>query len=315
MPTPPALWFVGVSHEEVRRFLPRYAAGDLSSADADAVRAHLAGGCAGCLAEVFRHPVGLPVPARRTGRTRARRPALWRHAFRPAIVAAWGLGSIVGVIGVLAFLPAVRMGGRDGGPLVEAERFRAVETARMALTARVERLERERDRAEIEADRQAEAVKAANEASAALRRQLESAAAAPALVEPGAVGPGRQLERLLGSVDARRVFDRLTSLPGVELLRLTAVAPYEEVRGHVLWHPALPDVAVYAFGLPPPPDSALYRVRLVDTDGVVEEAAAFRPAPGGDIALPVRMGGRIGLRTVEVVCDPDATPVLRGSIR
>jgi hypothetical protein len=49
-----------VTHEHVRILLPRYAAGDLTSPDADAVRTHLATGCTDCLEALFRMPIGMP---------------------------------------------------------------------------------------------------------------------------------------------------------------------------------------------------------------------------------------------------------------
>lgn len=50
----------GVTHEHLRMLLPHYAAGALTSADAEAVRAHLATGCADCLGAFYRMPIGMP---------------------------------------------------------------------------------------------------------------------------------------------------------------------------------------------------------------------------------------------------------------
>lgn len=49
-----------VTHEHVRILLPRYAAGALTTVDADAIRAHLATGCSDCLEALFRMPIGMP---------------------------------------------------------------------------------------------------------------------------------------------------------------------------------------------------------------------------------------------------------------
>jgi len=51
-----------VTHDEVRRLLPGYAAGTIDDAAADAVRRHIAEGCLECLHEVFARPVGTPSP-------------------------------------------------------------------------------------------------------------------------------------------------------------------------------------------------------------------------------------------------------------
>jgi hypothetical protein len=50
----------GVTHEEIRTLLPRYAGGVLMTVDAEAVRAHLASGCTDCLDGLYRMPVGMP---------------------------------------------------------------------------------------------------------------------------------------------------------------------------------------------------------------------------------------------------------------
>jgi len=237
------------------------------------------------------------------------------HAFRPGTLVVWGLVGLSVTLAVLSVLTYARVRGLDNPAPLDAGRLREAEAARMALAARVEQLERERVRAEAEAARQADAARAASETSAALQRRLESAEAPRAPVEPSVVRPGGQVGRLLDSVDARRALEQLTILPGVELLRLAAVGPYLEARGHVLWHPARPDLVVCAFRLPALPDGIFYRVRLLGAGGAVDEAAAFRPASAGDIVLPVRMrDGVNALRAIEVVRDPDAAPVLRGEV-
>lgn len=50
----------GVTHEDLRTLLPRYAGGLLTMAEAETVRAHLASGCTACLDVLYRMPVGMP---------------------------------------------------------------------------------------------------------------------------------------------------------------------------------------------------------------------------------------------------------------
>ncbi len=49
-----------VSHDEIRRLLPGYAAGTIDDAGAGVVRQHIADGCLDCLGDVFSRPVGEP---------------------------------------------------------------------------------------------------------------------------------------------------------------------------------------------------------------------------------------------------------------
>ena len=111
---------IGVTHEEIRTLLPRYAGGVLTMVDAEAVRAHLASGCTGCLDVLYRLPVGMPrtvdaptqsgsggpagtIPAPSGPASGTTRPWL-RHVFGLAVAAAliawavwaWGAGPAYG---------------------------------------------------------------------------------------------------------------------------------------------------------------------------------------------------------------------------
>ncbi len=70
-----------------------------------------------------------------------------------------------------------------------------------------------------------------------------------------------------------------------------------------------------AFGLPQLPSGAFYRVRVLVSGGWVEDGTVFRPRPTGEIVLPLRTHGAIdALRGMEIVSEPDGTPVLSARI-
>lgn len=304
-----------MNHEEARRLIPRYAAGELNKVDADAVRGHLASGCADCLADVFQRPVGLPRAPRRVNQTPARPETRVRSGQGRRMILSGLLALGVAGAGALALWTFARLRRIEGGARIDTARLDELERTRSVLASRVEQLDEERARAGAEALRQAEAARTAADTSANLRRELDTARARIAALPRGVPPPADEVDRLLGSVDAQRVLQELMALPGVELLRMVAIAPYLGVSGHVLWHPARADAVVCAFHLPRLSGGALYRVRVVLEDGKVEEGPAFRPAAAGDIVLPVRLQSSVDrLRAVELVRDPGAVPVLTGQV-
>ena len=130
-----------MTHEEVRGLLPRYAAGVLSDALAEAVRDHLATGCVGCLDDVF---------TRRLNPT-AVRPAPKTVARPRRRVAAVAL--VVGVVGV-AVAAAVIVERGPSRPRAEREaarRLADLRAARRALAHRFADLERDAARADTAA--------------------------------------------------------------------------------------------------------------------------------------------------------------------
>src|SRR5262245_4558802 len=83
-----------VSHEELRALLGPYAAGALEASTAEAVRAHLAGGCTPCIDELYRRPVGIVLrppdpPPQPAVATSARRGSGWVPVLMGLVV---GLG-------------------------------------------------------------------------------------------------------------------------------------------------------------------------------------------------------------------------------
>src|SRR5437867_1822378 len=94
---------------------------------------------------------------------------------------------------------------------------------------------------------------------------------------------------------------------------LAAVAPFRDVRGHVLWQPAHETALLYASGLPRLPAGSTYRVRLGLDDGREQAGPSFGPDARGTLALAIRVGPAAErLRAVRVVLEPAGEPVLAG---
>jgi len=124
----------------------------------------------------------------------------------------------------------------------------------------------------------------------------------------------REIDRLRTAADARGTLAELLGAPGLEVLRLAAVAPFRDVRGHLLWDPAHDTVLLYASGLPPLPAASTYQVRLGFDDGREQAGPSFRPDGRGALALSVGLGRAAEqLRAVRVLLEPGAEPVLAGA--
>lgn len=298
---PGALCWLAVSHEGVRALLPAYAAGALEEVGSEAVQAHLAAGCAECLEEVFRHPVGLPREAVGVAAVPAR-TAPWRRA---AVLAAVLAGLYAGLA---AWLVAAERGRvraeREAADL--AGQLGAIEARRAALEERVDVLGRELAGARAEAGRQADAVRATAEESAEVRRQLELAEERITALARSLRRRDREVDRLLSAATERE----LLAAPGAELLRLEPVAPFRDVQGHVLWEPARDTIVLHAFGLP---GGRRYAVRLGVDDGSWQRGPAFWPEAEGTAVVSIRLPvAPDRLRAVEVVLEPAAQAVLAG---
>jgi hypothetical protein len=296
-----------VTHEELRALLPRYAAGELEAEGALAVREHLADGCLGCLNDVFRRPVGLPL-APPFGAGPRRRPARWRRAAAVVLLVALIFGGAALVWSTVADLRRREAAVR--ADMAAAERRLAQRAADVAaLGVRVGVLERE-----VTAAREALAkgVDAGVEITR-LQERLDAAALRIAQLVRNVRRRDAELDRLRLSVEEREAVRELLTTPGVEMLDLTAVPPFRRARGHVVWHPGQTNLVLYAFDLPPAPHGGTYRVRL-GTDGTAApDGFAFRPGARGEVALPLRLGAPgASLREVVVVREPGGQPVLAG---
>jgi len=299
-----------VSHEEVRGLLSRYAAGTLDPEASEVVRSHLATGCGDCLGEMFRRPVGLartppPAPEPPVDAAPPRRR-------RGPLVA--GLALVVILPVVAGWAVVARTQRVEAERRAEADR-RVLETRvveaevkRAELAQRLTALEQDVGAAQSEASRQAEAVRTTAEESAQLRGDLEAARASIAAL----MRRDGEIERQIGGVPDRQTVETIVGTPGVQLVQLDPVPPYDAARGHLLLHPARDAAVLYVFDLPPARAGTSYRVRLRRDDGQVD-GPSLRPRPSGDAAVPLRLRGNGSrLSEVAVVLDPSGESVLVG---
>ncbi|HZP42535.1 MAG TPA: zf-HC2 domain-containing protein [Candidatus Binatia bacterium] len=170
-----------MTHEELRRLLPAYAAGELDLADAALVQAHLSAGCLACLAEIFDRPIGAAARGRALPPAfPAPEPAPPRH--ETAMIGA-------ATVAILACLAVWAAHGREVARARElsraTERLSALEAERAHLAERLAAATRE-----ITVARAA----ARPPAAAAVR---PPAAAAPRAPEPPPPPPIRYRDDLL----------------------------------------------------------------------------------------------------------------------
>jgi hypothetical protein len=316
-----AVCSTGVTHDELRSLLAPYAAGTLPTADAEALRGHLATGCTTCLDALFRLPVGLPRAA--TDGARPVVPALVEPPAHPAAGAPWSVVVALGIGLALSLVWIVRDAGERVRLRHEASdlglRLGAVQEERTALGERVDA--RNRELAEARAGARADATRfederrSADAARADLERDLAASQARVDLLTRGVQRRDRELERLSTGTDDGEVVRELLVTPGLQVLRLEPVSPFREGRGHALWSPSRDVVVVYAFGLPELPSGESYRIR-VGADGAEAPPRTFRPGPGGKATMAVRLGGEAGvLREVSITRERSEEPVLAGRSR
>jgi multidrug efflux pump subunit AcrA (membrane-fusion protein) len=315
-----------VNHEDLNSLLPRYAAGDLDEAEAVAVRAHLATGCARCLASVFRpHQNGpTPGPAAATAIVPPPVAGLPRPSRRLVIalclLALLFAASTAWMVGLLATRETERREAaeRTAARLAELDRARAeLERTREDLEARAAAAATARAAAEAEArrqteaaQRQTEAAQASAEANAELARQLESAEARVAQLSRGVRTREAEIGRLLAGAEVRALGD-LAATPGVQVLRLVPSIDGDVGRGHVLWHPARERIMLYVFDLP----AARYRVRLWLDGDMLTPGPDLRLGTHGEAAAAIELGVRAArLRAVEVLREPGDARVLEGRL-
>jgi hypothetical protein len=301
-----ALCCATVTHDRLRALLPRYAAGELDEDQAELVRAHMASGCATCLGDVFSRPVGLPPVAVPPPRSVPRRtwPAVLAGLLAAGVAAGgvWAIGDLRG--------REARRSAELGAAAARLEELRA----RQAEQAnRITALGHELETAHAEAARQTQAAREAAERSATLARDMEAAETRIATLERGVRRRDREIDRLLGAVDAQSLLHELVASPAVDFVRLRPILPFRDVRGHVLWQYAQREGVLHAFALPSPAPGGSYRVQLVLRDGRRVPGATFTPDAAGNAVLPLRLfGARDVLREIEIVLDPGTQPVLAG---
>jgi hypothetical protein len=310
-----------VTHEDLRALLSGYAAGTLDSAESRAVQTHLASGCTECLREVFERPVGLPrfpaQPPVLEPRPEARPRPGWPA--RQVAVLAGGLGLALAAVWVIGELR-----GRERAYRAQAEgsavRAAELEAQRGALSARIaalaqdlETARRDLDAAREEAAREALAARDVAEADAELRHRYEADEARIADLTRTLRAREAELARLRMDGAVRGAQAELLATPGLEVLRLGAVAPFRDVRGHVLWHPARDTLLLYASGLPPLPAGSIYRVHVDFDDGSERVGPAFGAGTHGALTLAIPLGEAAErLHALRVVLEPADEPVLAG---
>jgi hypothetical protein len=191
-----------------------------------------------------------------------------------------------------------------------AAELSGTEAARAELAARLKVALRDLETSRREAEEQREAARASAEAGTALQQELDAAEERVATLTRGVQRRDSQIDRLLSGLGGENALRDVAGSPGLELLRLRAVAPFQEGGGHVLWHPGRSEAVVYVFGLPPAPVPGGYRVRATLDDGMTVPGPSFTPGVAGDATLAIRLGSSARrLRAVEILLEPAARPV------
>lgn len=301
------VWCGRVTHEEVRARLAPYAAGTLAPADVEAVRAHLAGGCLACLGEVFERPVGLPRPG-------SEAPVVRRRSRRALVLGGMAAG---GVLGGAATLWAVsELGTRRpvaaAPDVADAEHLAAEAAARGRLAARVEQLEGQVAAAWAAANDAGLARAGDDAARAALEQQLADLSARFDALTGELEERDRTLARLrtrARNESAAQVFAR----PGLQVLPLTPVGIFRDVRGHAVWHSGRASVVVYLFDLPTLAAGDRYRLRLVLRGGGTIEGPRVAPGRNGRASVTVALNDDPArLEEIQVVRESSGAAVLAG---
>ena len=180
----------------------------------------------------------------------------------------------------------------------------------MALEARATALDRDISELREAAGRAAEAGRPGDDAGG-LRDELDTARARIATLEQTLRRRERELQHLAVGTASGETLREAVEAPDVELLRLGAVAPFRDVRGHALWHPGAERILVYTYGLPALSDGARYRVDVELPDGRRLGGPSFPVGASGQATVPVRVEpSRDSPRAVRVVLEPGGRPVL-----
>jgi hypothetical protein len=296
-----------VTHDEAHALLGSYAAGTLDDDASEAVRAHLTAGCLDCLREVFGRPVGLPraapsIPPSPPAVT-VTRPRVGPVA--AVAILALALAALGGwtIVDLQASIATARARSRD----LES-RLDDAETARLALAARMDALERQAAAAGEEAARAASRAQEIGEDRGRLAEDLQATQDRLDAVTRDLRRRSREAQRLRLGLDGRDAVDGLLGSPDLQVLPLQPVAPFRDVRGHALAAPGSNMLALYALGLPPAPVGAHYRVRIGLDDGREIPGPALVPdhAPAVlHLDTPPTT-----IRTIDVILEPAGRPIL-----
>ena len=305
----------GVTHDDLRTLLPRYAAGDLDEAEALVIRNHLQTGCAECFEAVFRRDDAptqtavVPVMPRARGAVVRPAPAAPRASSRRWLIGV-GLLLLVAAVVLLAARERERRADAARGA-AELQQARAdLERARRELDARSAAAAVVQSEVEGEARRQAAAARANATANAELASRLASAEARIQELSQGVRRREVEIGRLLSGTELRALGD-LAATPGVAVLRLAATPIAAGARGHVLWHPARERIVLYVFDLP----EGRYRPRVRFDNGVVAAGPVLRLDKHGEAATAIELGVRAArMRGIEVVREPGEDRVLEGRL-
>ncbi len=321
-PLSPAVCSPAVTHGELSGLLDAYAAGMLDGEAAAGVRAHLAEGCAECLGELYRRPVGLPVRLA---------PALRVPALTPEVVGPerprpgpldwipWIAGALMSLAlaCVLLFVWTTRdLRARERAARGEAARLgsrvAALEVEIAGQRTRFSSQGEALDTARAEIAQQAEALQAA----AAARTESEAAlSAARDRVEVLGREVRRRetaLARLTAAGEAEGGLRELVATPGVRLLPLAALAPFRAPHGHVVWQPSRETVVVYAFDLPQLPGGGRYRVVVTGARASPGTATLVPDETGAGSAMVRLVAPPGGALEVEIQRDPPGQAMLAG---
>jgi len=280
----------GMSHDEVVRCLPGYAAGTLDDEQRRLVQGHLAEGCDACLNEVFRRPVGKARPTVPVRDADQRSSSLVAGVLL-ALILATGV-----TVGLLVRERSIRTTtvGETLARVSEAVRSEAELRDRLVVAKTVLRTQRRVADAE-----QAVLARGAAEASReaeALRERLRAGRRRVAQLEAELVGG--------------RLADDVIAGEGLELRMLHPAPLFRDVNGHVLWRPSDGEMVVYANGLPSIPSGVSYEARVIVDRGRTITSRLRRRADGRAFAYLVLPATVRNVHAVEVRRATDARRVL-----
>jgi hypothetical protein len=301
-----------VTHEEVHPLLGSYAAGTLEGDVSSAVRAHLATGCLECFRDVFGRPVGLPRAAAVASvgsapRVESRATAKTRRAGLVAAVVVLGLAAGSGVAWTIGGLRRATAAARADALSLSA---RAAETdaARLRLARRAEMLEEQLAAAREDLTRHASLARDTGDDRGRLADELDVTRERLASATRELRRRATALSRLRLGLDGVGAVHELLATPDAALLRLRPVPPFRDVRGHVLADPGRGTLAVFAFGLPPPPTGGRYGVRVTLDDG--RDLPPHALAPDGEPTAVHLDVPAAHVESLDVVLDPSSRRLL-----